>query len=72
MRVLIDTNILFSALLLPKSVPARMVSAVYHAGKIIRNAKDQTILNVAMLYEIVFWHAVKIFSAWHGIPEMFN
>ena len=96
--MLIDTNILFSALLFPKSVPAgavlkvseeheavlcdcniselrdiigrkapdmlpevdvflaefqhEIIPAVYEAREIIRDAKDQPILNAAILYEV--------------------
>lgn len=95
MRILIDTNVLFSALLFPRSKPAKallhvaehheivlcdlniselmqiigrkapqyladaevmlaemsyeLIRAVYHAEKLIRDAKDQPILNAAIV-----------------------
>ena len=98
MRILVDTNILFSALLFPKSKPAQallqvaqnhdmilcdrniaelreilnkkapkylpdaevliaelpfeMIPAVDHAEKLIRDAKDQPILNAAILANV--------------------
>lgn len=98
MRILVDTNILFSALLFPHSKPAQallyavdhheivlcdrnitelrdilkrkapkylpdaevliaelpyeLIPAVDHAEKLIRDAKDQPILNAAILYDI--------------------
>ena len=98
MRILIDTNILFSALLLPESRPARallhaarnhelvlcdrnivelreilkrkrpvlipdmevllaelsyeLIPAVDHAEKLMRDAKDQPILNAAIVYGV--------------------
>lgn len=98
MRVLVDTNILFSALLFPGSKPARallyladhheivlcdrniaelrdilrrkaprflpdaevllaelsyeLIPAVDHAEKLIRDAKDQPILNAAIVYDV--------------------
>ena len=98
MRVLVDTNILFSALLFPKSKPARalmhvaeyhdlvlcdrnimeireilrrkapqyladaevllaelsyeLIPAVDHAEKLIRDAKDQPILNAAIVADV--------------------
>ncbi|MBQ3653221.1 MAG: putative toxin-antitoxin system toxin component, PIN family [Synergistaceae bacterium] len=98
MRILIDTNILFSALLFPKSVPAEallradaehnivlcdrniselkdilrrkapqflpdaevllaelsyeLIPAVDYAGKLIRDAKDQPILNAAVVFDV--------------------
>ena len=98
MRILIDTNVLFSALLLPQSKPARalfhvadqhqivlcdqniaelkeilrrkaprylpdaevllaelsfeLIHAVDHAEKLIRDAKDQPILNAALLSDV--------------------
>jgi len=98
MRILIDTNILFSALLFPKSIPAKallyaadnheivlcdrnllefrdiiqrkaprlladaevllaelpydLIPSVEHAEKLIRDAKDQPILNAAILYDV--------------------
>lgn len=42
MRILIDTNILFSALVFPRSKPA----------KLIRDAKDQPILNAAIVSDV--------------------
>ena len=98
MRILIDTNILFSALLFPASKPAQallyiannheivlcdrnvaelrdilkrkapqflpdaevflaelcyeLIPAVDHAEKLIRDAKDQPILNAAIVYDV--------------------
>ena len=98
MRVLVDTNVLFSALLFPKSVPAKalmlaaeehevvlcdrnitelreilqrkapqyladaevflaemsyeLIPAVYHSEKLMRDAKDQPILNAAIIFGI--------------------
>lgn len=98
MRVLVDTNILFSALLFPRSKPAKallqvadnhniilcdrniielrdilrrkapkflpdaevllaelsyeIIPAVDHAEKLIRDAKDQPILNAAIVYDV--------------------
>ena len=98
MRVLIDTNILFSALLFTKSVPAQallraakkhtvilcdrniselkdilkrkapdllpdaevllaelpyeLIPAIDYAGKLIRDAKDQPILNAAVVFDV--------------------
>ena len=98
MRILIDTNVLFSALVFPNSKPARallyvadkhemvlcdrniteireilkrkasrflpdvevllaemsyeLIPAVDHAEKLIRDAKDQPILNAAIVYDI--------------------
>ncbi|HIV14379.1 MAG TPA: putative toxin-antitoxin system toxin component, PIN family [Candidatus Avisuccinivibrio pullicola] len=98
MRILIDTNVLFSALLFPRSKPAKallhvaehheivlcdlniselmqiigrkapqyladaevmlaemsyeLIRAVYHAEKLIRDAKDQPILNAAIVSEV--------------------
>ena len=98
MRVLADTNILFSALLFPKSVPAQallsaarkhslilcdrniselkdilkrkapellpdsevllaelpyeLIPGVDYAGKLIRDAKDQPILNAAIVFDV--------------------
>lgn len=98
MRVLVDTNILFSALLFPRSKPAQavlrvvdahqmvlcdrniselreilqrkaphllpdaevllaelsyeLVPAVYHVEKLIRDAKDQPILNAAIVTDV--------------------
>ena len=98
MRVLVDTNVLFSALLFPKSVPAEalmlaaeehevvlcdrnitelreilqrkapqyladaevflaemsyeLIPAVYHSEKLMRDAKDQPILNAAIIFGI--------------------
>lgn len=98
MRILIDTNILFSALLFPKSKPAQallhvadkhemvlcdrnikelrdilqrkapnflpdaevllaemsyeLIPSVNHAEKLIRDAKDQPILNAAMVFDV--------------------
>ncbi len=98
MRILIDTNILFSALLFPSSKPAaalfhvaeshelvlcdrnifelrdilkrkapkylpdaevllaemsyELIPAVDHAEKLIRDAKDQPILNAAIIYDV--------------------
>ena len=98
MRVLVDTNILFSALLFPNSKPARallhvsdnhemvlcdrnitelreiirrkapqilpdaeallaemayeLIPAIYRADKLIRDAKDQPILNAAILSDV--------------------
>lgn len=98
MRILIDTNILFSALLFPKSKPSQallqiadhheivlcdrnitelrdilnrkapqllpdaevllaemsyeLIPAVDHAEKLIRDAKDQPILNAAIIYDV--------------------
>ena len=98
MRILIDTNILFSALLFPHSKPAKvllhvaenheivlcdrnikelrdilqrkapqflpdaevllaelsyeLIPAVDHAEKLIRDAKDQPILNAAIVYDV--------------------
>ena len=98
MRILIDTNILFSALLFPRSKPAKallyiaqnhemllcdrniaelrdilnlktpkylpdaeallaemsyeLIPAVDHAEKLIRDAKDQPILNAAIVYDV--------------------
>lgn len=98
MRILIDTNILFSALLFPQSKPARallytanhheiilcdrnikelrdilirkapkylpdaevllaelsyeLIPGVDHAEKLIRDAKDQPILNAAIVYDV--------------------
>ena len=98
MRVLADTNILFSALLFPKSVPAQallsaarkhslilcdrniyelkdilkrkapellqdsevlltelpyeLIPGVDYAGKLIRDAKDQPILNAAVVFDV--------------------
>ena len=98
MRILVDTNILFSALLFPGSIPAKallhiaenheivlcdqnlsefrnilerkapqyladaevfiaelayeLIPAVDHAEKLIRDAKDQPILNAAVLYDV--------------------
>ncbi|MBQ7647378.1 MAG: putative toxin-antitoxin system toxin component, PIN family [Clostridia bacterium] len=98
MRILVDTNILFSALLFPGSNPAKallhiaenheivlcdqnlsefrnilerkapqyladaevfiaelayeLIPAVDHAEKLIRDAKDQPILNAAVLYDV--------------------
>lgn len=98
MRVLIDTNILFSALLFPDSKPAKallraaeyyepvlcdrniselrdilkrkapdylpdaevflaelsyeLIPAVEHAEKLIRDVKDQPILNAAIIYDV--------------------
>lgn len=98
MRILVDTNILFSALLFPQSKPARallhiadnheivlcdrnivelrdilqrkapqflpdaevllaelayeLIPAVDHAEKLIRNAKDQPILNAAIVWDV--------------------
>lgn len=78
MRILVDTNILFSALVFPQSKPAqalfhvasnyemvlcdrnitelRDISAVNHAEKLIRDAKDQPILNAAIVsgVDIIF------------------
>lgn len=97
-RILIDTNVLFSALLFPRSKPAKallhvaehheivlcdlniselmqiigrkapqyladaevmlaemsyeLIRAVYHAEKLIRDAKDQPILNAAIVSEV--------------------
>ena len=50
MRILIDTNILFSALVFPRSKPARAL--LYHAEKLIRDAKDQPILNAAIVSDV--------------------
>ena len=98
MRILIDTNILFSALLFPHSKPAKvllyiseyhkivlydrnitelrdilgrkapqflpdaevllaelsyeLIPAVEHSEKLIRDAKDQPILNAAIVYDV--------------------
>lgn len=98
MRILIDTNILFSALLFPNSKPAKallhvadnykmvlcdrniaelreilgkkapkylpdaevllaemsyeLIPAIDHAEKLIRDAKDQPILNAAIVYDV--------------------
>ena len=98
MRILIDTNILFSALLFPNSKPAKallhiadnhemvlcdrniaelkdiisrkapkylpdaevllaemsyeLIPAIAHAEKLIRDAKDQPILNAAIVYDV--------------------
>ena len=98
MRILVDTNILFSALLFPQSGPARallrvadnhemvlcdrnitelrdilrrkapnflpdaevllaemsyeLIPAVDHAEKLIRDAKDQPILNAAIVFDV--------------------
>ena len=103
MRVLVDTNVLFSALLFPKSVPAEalmlaaeehevvlcdrnitelreielreilqrkapqyladaevflaemsyeLIPAVYHSEKLMRDAKDQPILNAAIIFGV--------------------
>ena len=98
MRILIDTNILFSALLFPNSVPAaalfrvadehrivlcdsniselkdilrrkapdllpdaevllaelpyELIPAIDYAGKLIRDAKDQPILNAAVVFDV--------------------
>ena len=98
MRVLVDTNVLFSALLFPNSKPAQallyvadnhevvlcdrnifalreiikrkaprflpdievflaemsyeLIPAVDHAEKLIRDAKDQPILNAAIVYDV--------------------
>ncbi len=98
MRILVDTNVLFSALLFPTSRPSKallhaaeqheivlcdrniaelreilrrkapkylsaaevflaelsyeLIPAVDHAEKLIRDAKDQPILNAAMLYDV--------------------
>ena len=98
MRILVDTNILFSALLFPKSRPAKalyhvaeyheivlcdrnlaelrdilkrkapkylpdaelflaelpyeLIPAVDHAEKLIRDAKDQPILNAAIVFDV--------------------
>ena len=65
MRILVDTNILFSALVFPRSKPARGF-ALYrresrncpvrpqHCGaeKLIRDAKDQPILNAAIVSDV--------------------
>ena len=98
MRILVDTNVLFSALLFPESVPAKallraadehnivlcdrniselkgillrkapqllpdadvllaemsyeLIPAVYHSEKLMRDAKDQPILNAAIIFGI--------------------
>ena len=78
MRILVDTNILFSALLFPRSKPAQallilgrkapkylpdaevllaemsyeLIPAVDHAEKLIRDAKDQPILNAAIVSDV--------------------
>ena len=98
MRVLVDTNVLFSALLFPRSKPAQvllhvarnheivlcdrniaelrdilkrkapkylpdadvllaelsyeLIPSVNHAEKLIRDAKDQPILNAAIVYDV--------------------
>ncbi|MBQ7192889.1 MAG: putative toxin-antitoxin system toxin component, PIN family [Synergistaceae bacterium] len=98
MRILIDTNVLFSALLFPKSVPAaalsrvadeynmvlcdrniselkeilhrkapqllpdaevllaemsyELIPAIDYAGKLIRDVKDQPILNAAIVFDV--------------------
>ena len=98
MRILVDTNVLFSALLFPKSKPAQallyiadnhemvlcdrniaeireilqrkapkflpdaevllaemsyeLIPAVDHAEKLIRDAKDQPILNAAIVFDV--------------------
>ena len=98
MRILVDTNVLFSALLFPGSKPAQallrvanvhemvlcdqniaelreilrrkaprflpdaevllaelsyeLIPAVHHAEKLIRDAKDQPILNAAIVYDV--------------------
>lgn len=98
MRVLIDTNVLFSALLFPASIPAaallrainehevilcdrnitelrdilqrkapqylpdaevlfselsyELIPAIYHSEKLIRDAKDQPILNAAIVFGV--------------------
>ena len=98
MRVLVDTNVLFSALVYPKSVPAKalvkiaeedevvlcsqsidelrdvigrkapqflsdlevfltelpyeLIPAVENAAKLIRDPKDQPILNAAIIYDV--------------------
>ena len=98
MRVLVDTNVLFSALLFPKSVPEEalmlaaeehevvlcdrnitelreilqrkapqyladaevflaemsyeLIPAVYHSEKLMRDAKDQPILNAAIIFGV--------------------
>ena len=110
-RILVDTNVLFSALVFPRSKPARallyiadnheiilcdrniselrdilgrkapkylpdaevllaemsyeLIPAVDHAEKLIRDAKDQPILNGAIVSDVVlFSQATKIFLAW--------
>ena len=50
MRILVDTNILFSALVFPRSKPARAL--LYHTEKLIRDAKDQPILNAAIVSDV--------------------
>lgn len=67
MKILIDTNILISAVLFPHSKPAKalpdaevllselsyeLIPAISHTQKQIRDIKDQPILNAAMLYNI--------------------
>lgn len=76
MKILVDTNILISAVLFPRSKPAKalvytaenhemvlcdqnltelsydLIPAAPHAQKLIRDAKDQPILNAAILYDI--------------------
>lgn len=62
MKILVDTNILISAVLFPRSKPAKalvyttenheIIPAAPHAQKLIRDAKDQPILNAAMLYDV--------------------
>ena len=79
MKILVDTNILISAVLFPRSKPAKalvytaenhemvlcdqnltelsydLIPAVPHAQKLIRDAKDQPILNAAILYVIFLY-----------------
>ncbi len=58
MRILIDTNILFSALVFPQSevflaeMSYELIPAVDHAQKLIRDAKDQPILNAAIVFGV--------------------
>jgi len=56
MRILVDTNILISAILFPRSRVAEMsyelVPAAYHAEKLIRDVKDQPILNAAIISNV--------------------
>lgn len=57
MWVLIDTNILFSNVLpdaevLLAEMSYELIPAVNHAEKLIRDAKDQPILNAAMISNV--------------------